>query len=125
MEDIRTQQLEALETMYGYNKKLRPAINEIIRELREERKEDTKEYLDMICKGINWVIQVTNGTLDLLNEKEVRIEKEVINEEIININAAFVNEDDIQLAEILEKKMLPFLETLDGAAMELAGIREN
>lgn len=125
MDEIRKQQLEALETMYGYNKKLKPAVSQLVKELREERKEDTKEFLDMVCKGINWVIQVTNKTMNLLNEKEVVVEKEVVNDYVLNINSAYAKQDDLELAEILENNMLPFLESLDGAVMELTGVQEN
>lgn len=56
MENQKEKQIESLKTAHEYIKRLRNRIESVILELREERKEDTEEFLNQIIKGINWVI---------------------------------------------------------------------
>lgn len=125
MEDKKALQLEALESMYGYNKKLKNAIVQVTVELRTERQEDTNDYLDTVLKGLNWVFQVLNGTMELLNEKETIVDKDQINADVIEINQLYSKKADIELAEVLEKKIVPLLERINEAAVELTGIQES
>lgn len=109
MNEIREQQIEALEAMIDYSKKLTPALEEIITELKGETKEDTKEYLDYILKGLNWFIQVVNGTKSVLDEAGEAFEKDEVNGAVINLNNALEKEDNLELSEILENRFLPFV----------------
>lgn len=114
MEDNRKEQVEALEALKDYNPKVCKALKEIIPEIMGARKEDTQEYLEQIFKGINWEFQVINGTLQLLNEKEEQISKEALNEMVTHINDAYISKNDSELAQVMEKELLPFVEKLDG-----------
>ncbi|MBQ8526963.1 MAG: molecular chaperone [Lachnospiraceae bacterium] len=110
MEDIRTQQMEALETGIEYVKKLVPAIKEVLPELRGEEKEDTLDYLNQIIDGINFVIEIVNATMNLINEKEEILNKEGIEEKVQLLNAGLQARDNIKTAKALEEGMLPFLD---------------
>ena len=112
MEDNRKEQVEALEALKDYNPKVCKALKEVIPEVKGDRKEDTQEYLDYIFKGINWELQVVNGTMTLLNEKEEQVSKEELNEIVVQINDAYTSKDDSKLAHIMEEKLLPFVEKL-------------
>lgn len=125
MENQREQQIEALKAGYEYTKRLQNGIESVIVELREERKEDTKEFLDQIMKGINWIIQVVNGTASLINEKEKRINKDEMNEVIVSLNSALKMEEDLQIAKILQEGIMPFLNSFLICAKEITGIEEN
>lgn len=125
MEDKRALQLEALEVLYGYNQKLINAITQVTIELRTERQEDTNDYLDTILKGLNWIFQVINGTMDLLNEKETIVDKSQINSDVMEINQFYEKKADVELANVLEMKILPLLERLNKTAVELTGIQES
>ncbi len=114
MEDNRKEQAEALEALKDYNPKVLKALKEVIPEITGERKEDTQEYLDYIFKGINWELQVINGTMELLNEKEEQVSKDSLNEIVVQINDAYTSKDDSKLAKLLEEQLLPFVEKLDG-----------
>lgn len=114
MEDNRREQIEALETLKGYNPRVCKALKEIIPELRGEEKEDTKEYLDHILKGVNWELQVINGTMELLNEKEEQVSKADLNETVVHINEAYTSGDNAKLAQVMEEELLPFAEKLSG-----------
>lgn len=114
MEDNRKEQVEALETLKDYNLKICKALKEVVPELKGEKKEDTKEYVDHIFKGVNWELQVINGTMELLNEKEEQVSKDVLNEMVSHVNDAYVAADDGKLAQIIEEELLPFTEKLSG-----------
>lgn len=124
MENDRKQQEEALSAILEYNKKLVPALEEVIAELKGEQKEDTKKYLDYILKGVNWVIQVVNGTRSLINDKEEIVNKEEINHIIIALNQAIKDENNIEVANIIENGILPFILNVSNAANNIVTIEE-
>ncbi|MCI8483311.1 MAG: molecular chaperone [Lachnospiraceae bacterium] len=115
MEELRAQQIEALEVLCDYNQKLVKSIRNIISELKGERKEDTDQFLDEIIKGINWEIGVLNGTMSLINEKEERIKKEEINASISKLSQVLAEKKDAEVAEALEEA-LPVFEKFGDAA---------
>lgn len=110
MEDIRAQQLEALEMGIQYVQRLIPATREILPELRGEEKEDTAEFLDQILAGINFLIEIVNGTISLINEKEIILNKDGIEEKVQQLNVALQEKDNPKVAVALEEGMLPFME---------------
>lgn len=109
MEDVRQQQIEAVAEMAEYNKKLVKAVREIIVELKGEDMPDTEDFLKQIVEGINWEIQVVNGTLGYINEDEELLDKEQFNQAVINHNEAINAKDNGKLAESFEVNILPYL----------------
>jgi Mg2+ and Co2+ transporter CorA len=109
MEDYRKQQEEALSALIEYNNKLVPALEEVIVELKGEPKEDTKEYLDYVLKGVNWVIQIVNATKDLLNSNHEVVVKEEMNEIILKLNRSNKENKELEVAESIENGILPFI----------------
>lgn len=120
MEDMRAQQIEALEVLEGYNKRLIKSMKNIIPELEGERKEDTDKFLDEIVKGINWEIGILNGTMTLLNETRERIRKEDINSSILKLSKALERKKDSEIAASM-KETLPVFENFGKAAEEVLG----
>lgn len=110
MEDIRAQQIEALETGIAYVQKLIPATREILPELRGEEKEDTTDFLNQILDGVNFLIEIVNATLCLINEKEMILNKDGIEEKVQQLNNALQEKDNVKVAAALEEGMLPFME---------------
>ena len=76
MEDSREEQIEALKTLYEFNQRLLKNMRIVIKELSGERLDDTDNFVKGIIDAMNWDIEVMNGTMSVLNENEVRIEKE-------------------------------------------------
>lgn len=113
MENEFKEEIEALETLKQYNVKVVKALNEIIPELKGEKKEDTDEYLQHIFKGINWELQVLNGTMKYLNREKEVVSKDSANEMIIKLNEAVNDKNDEKIAGVLEEDLLPFLEKLN------------
>lgn len=120
MEDMRAQQIEALEVLEDYNKRLIKSMKNIIPELEGERKEDTDKFLDEIVKGINWEIGILNGTMTLLNETRERIRKEDINSSILKLSKALEGKKDSEIAASM-KETLPVFENFGKAAEEVLG----
>ena len=119
MEDLREQQLEALTVLKEYNQKLTKSILLIVEELRGKRQKDTDEFLKKIIEGINWEIQVYNGTKELINENKVRVDKEELNRHILAFGEAVQAKEDIKLADSFEIDILPFLTKLGDAINEV------
>lgn len=113
MEDNRKEQVEALEALKDYNPKICKALKEVLPELNGEKKEDTQEYIDHILRGVNWELQVINGTMELLNEKEEQVSKEKLNEMISHVNDAYTSQEERKLAQVVEEELLPFAEKLE------------
>ncbi|WWR19695.1 molecular chaperone [Lachnospiraceae bacterium JLR.KK009] len=118
MEDIRAQQIEALEVFKNYNSRLVKSMDSIIPELEGDRKDDTDKFLDEIVKGINWEIGILNGTMDFINEKEERIKKEEINASILKLSKALEGKKDSEIAASL-KETLPVFENFGKVAAEV------
>lgn len=115
MDDYRQQQVEALQAAHEYSAKIINGINNVKAELRGGRLLDTDEYLKEIVNGINWLIEVTNRTMDVINENEVLIDKEQVNEAVKELGTALSKKDDELIAGALETGVLDFLKTLEAA----------
>lgn len=119
MEDIRQQQIEALGMVAEYIEKLIPAMKEIIPELRGQELPDTKDFLNQQMDGLNFVIDIINGTMSLVNEKETILIKDNMEEKVQNLNRALGAQMNPQIADVLEADILPFLDVFRQVALVL------
>ena len=106
MEDNRREEKEALKVLTEYSPKLLKSMRNVMEELHGNRQPDTDEYLLSIIKGMNWEIQVLNGTMDYLNETEQLIDKQAANNLFVNFSKIYQEKDDAKLAEAFEKEIL-------------------
>ena len=113
MENEFREEIEALEALKSYNVKMVKALKEIIPVLKGQKKEDSDEYFQHILKGLNWEIQVLNGTMDYLNRNEIIIDKENLNKSIVALNCAINKKDEKAIASIIEMELYPFFEKLN------------
>ena len=116
MEDNRKEEKEALAALVEYSPNLIKSMKAVVEELRGNRQPDTDEYLLSIIKGMNWEIEVLNGTMDYLNETEQVIDKAAANELFISFSRTYQEKDDIKLADAFEKDMIPFFTRLQDVA---------
>ena len=116
MEDLKEQQVEALQVLKEYNEKLTKSVLLVVEELRGKRQKDTDEFLKKIIEGINWEIQIYNGTKDV-----VRVDREEMNRHIVAFGEAVQAKEDTKLADSFEIDILPLLAKLGDAAGELLG----
>ena len=112
------EQKEALETLTEFNQRLLKNMNIIIKELSGERMDDTDEFLKAIIDAMNWEIGVMNGTMSLLNNEKIRINKETFNEKAIKLATAVQNKKDNEIAAAI-KLLIPEFENLGNAAQEV------
>lgn len=118
MENVQEKR-EALEEMRNYNVKLEKGIVTLAKELKDNPQDDTMKFLETVVNGINWVIQITNLTIDLLNEDKNRITKEEINNEILALNEALKDGDNDKAADLFENQLLAFIRKLNTACDEI------
>ncbi len=110
MDELRELQYEALKDGADYALKLVPAIREILPELRGDMKEDTEDFKNQIFEGINYIVQTVNGTMSLINEKEVILNRDGIEEKMQQLIASVHENDNMKVAQALEEGILPFIE---------------
>lgn len=118
MDDYRQQQIEALQVVHEYSGKLIKGIENVVSELSGVRLPDTGAYLDEVLNGLNWVIEIVNRTLDVINEGEVRIEKEAVNVSVKALGDALSNKQDELIASALKDGILPFVKRVEEVTAE-------
>ena len=118
MSNNRKEQIEALETLVDFNSRLVKNMSIIVKELSGERLDDTDAFLDDILKAINWEIQVVNGTIDLINENEIRLDKAGFNEKVVALNDAVCEKNDSKIADAFTKIIVVF-ENLGNVAKDV------
>ncbi len=116
MEELRTQQIEALQVASPYCGKIIKALNNLIDEYSGNKQEDTDEYMKSVINGLNWIFEVYNGTSSLINEGGVVINKEEVNGCVIELNQAA---DDAAKAKAF-KGLLDFVEKFKAEADKYA-----
>lgn len=117
MEENRAEQVEALEVLIEFNGRLVHNMEIIVKELSGERLDDTDAFLKSIIDAINWEVQVVNGTMGVLNEGKVRLDKESFNAAIIALSEAINQRDDARMAEEF-KSVIPVFRQLGESAKE-------
>ena len=117
--DERTQQIEGLKMGAEYVKKLIPAIGEIVPELRGDEKEDTGDFLKQIIDGINFMIEITNATISILNENETCVDDKKLEETIQALSSAYMGQKNTEVADLLEGGIVVFLNAFEAAAAKV------
>lgn len=111
-QDITELQKETMETMSEYITTLAPKMSAMVEELRTNIQEDSWEFLRMMIDGFNWVLEAYNGTSSLINKNSQVINNEEVEKSVNEFGKAFRNQNAEETADIMEKKIIPFLNTL-------------
>lgn len=119
MDDLHERQIEVLKELLNYDLKLLRALPKISWELTDSFRPDTLYALNEFLNGVNWVIEVTNLTLVLINKERVRINSKQVSNTIKEFNIALADMDCIRMAMILENGIQLYLEDVLKAAMEV------
>lgn len=115
MEDTKKEQIEALQVLIDFNQRLLKNMRIVVKELSGARLEDTDVLLKSIIDAMNWEIQVANGTMELLNEGEQRVDKEEFNNKVMAVGEAIASKEDAKIAIAFEN-VIPSFEKLGEAA---------
>lgn len=113
MDDLKQQQVEALQVMVDYIPKLRKGIETVSAELSGNRQPDTDTYLNKVIEGLNWVINVYNGTASLIAEKDNSIDKTSLNEASIEFSQAIKANDTRRMVRLFNDDFLPFINSFE------------
>jgi hypothetical protein len=119
MENNRKEQLEAVKVLADFQEKFISNTEILIDELTTTKKEDTDQLLKSVTDAVNWEMGVLNGTLSLINEKEEKLSKSDINDAIMKLAEALRGQDDQQIADALEKQLLPMLKKVKEAVKDI------
>jgi hypothetical protein len=111
----REQENEAIRVAAEYCVKLENAINNAVHELTENRQPDTDEYVKDILNGLNWTIQVYNGTREYLAELGAGIDEAAVNAAVADVAESFKANDDAAKARALGGEMLDFVRKMKDA----------
>ncbi|MDO5155346.1 MAG: hypothetical protein Q4D51_05220 [Eubacteriales bacterium] len=112
MSDRESLQRDALNELVIYSNHLIPALQTIIKELREDVHADTNAFLGEVINGINWEIEVYNQCAGLINEKGNYIDKKAMITAVTNLGKTLQSNDSSKIADCLEEDFLPFLNQL-------------
>ncbi len=116
MSDNRNEQIEALQALLEYNPRLIHGMQAVTVELEGNRKPDTDEFLKAVINGMNWEIQIVNGTKEVIDEQDVAIDRQTMNESFKEFSDAYARKDDYAMAVLFFQKLIPFFETFEKAA---------
>lgn len=116
MSDNRNEQIEALQALLEYNPRLIHGMQAVTVELEGNRKPDTDEFLKAVINGMNWEIQIVNGTKEVIDEQDVVIDRKTMNETFKEFSDAYARKDDYSMAVLFFQKLIPFFETFEKAA---------
>lgn len=116
--NIKDDQIEALETLADYIPKLIGGIDTVKTELRGERKPDTDEYLKMIIDGINWVLGIVNGCMSLFEEYNIAFDKEKANDYSVAFSNAYGTGNDTAIADSMDTDVIPMIRLIQKTADE-------
>ncbi|MBP3468239.1 MAG: hypothetical protein J6K26_01825 [Lachnospiraceae bacterium] len=102
-------QKEVMQEAAEYLTRLIPAAEELKDEFCGELKEDSYDYLNMVVEGLNWVIQVYNGTKDEINSGTEQINSAEMDKKISAFGSAVISRNQQGIAKSLTEDVLPFL----------------
>lgn len=114
-------QYNVLKQLISYSENLIPALQDLIKELRSEEKEDTGDYLNEVITGINWEIEVYNQCADIINARSSYIDKKSMIIAVKNLGATLNSGNYLLVADCLEEDFIPFLNKLDLVAKMIVG----
>lgn len=117
MAEVSEIQKEALSELVDYSEKLVIGIKDVNKELKEGRKKGTEELLNVVINGINWEIEIFNHCEKIINKEVEKINKEKMSAAVGKLAIVLSEKNDIKIAECLETDFIPFLETLELAAL--------
>ena len=111
-ETTREDKIEAIIGICRYDRKLIDALELLADDFRRGRETLPSELLGTVMQGINWTVEVLNQVMNVLNEGEEKIEKQMINDALVAFNDAFTSENVEQIAQCIDASLVPCLEQI-------------
>lgn len=111
-ESTRQEKIEAITGICQYDRKLIDASKNLADDLESGKETLPSELLGTIMQGINWTVEVLKQTMDVFNEGEEKLEKQMVNDALTAFNEAFGSNDANQIAAAIRASLLPCLERI-------------
>ena len=113
MDTLRAEKMEALEAARDYSERLKKGMQTVAEALRNNTRDaDIETLLKQCIDGLNWVIEIYNRTSDVLNEVGIQIQKEQMNQSVMELSTALKEDDGVKIADCFENGAIPFLEEI-------------
>ncbi|MBE5954776.1 MAG: hypothetical protein E7257_11610 [Lachnospiraceae bacterium] len=112
-------QKDMMKELADYSPKIILGTEEIVGELRGDRKKDTDELFNLVIQGINWEIEVFNNCESLINQDFKYIDKGKMATAVVRLGKVLQEKDDIKIAACLEVDFLPFLRSMEQASLSI------
>lgn len=111
-ESTRQEKIDAIVGICQYDRKLIDALEDLADDLESRKETLPSELLGTIMQGINWTVEVLNQTMDVFNEGEEKLEKQMINDALVAFNEAFTSNDADKIATAIKNSLLPCLKRI-------------
>lgn len=111
-EPTRQDKIEAIAGICQYDRKLIDALKILAVDFETGKETLPSELLGTIIQGINWTVEVLNQVMDVLNEGEEQLERQMINQALTAYNEAFTSGDVSRIAEAIKNSLVPCLEQI-------------
>lgn len=79
-------------------------------ELAGEQEEDTHDLFNQVIDGVNYIIEIFNGTLSLTNKERIVFNTDEVEAMIQRLSNAIIAKEDKQVAAAMQDGMIPFLQ---------------
>lgn len=109
-ERTREDKIEAIIGICKYDRKLVDALETLVKDFISGKVKKPSELLGTVMQGINWTVEVLNQVMDVLNEGEEKVNKQMVNDALVEFHAAFTSEDEERLIEVISHSLIPCLE---------------
>jgi hypothetical protein len=114
---------ETLKEAEDYLPKLKNALNNSAELFKNGKEADASDLLDKTLEGIQWYLEVINGIMSLIDNKELKNKgNKILSDFTQALNRAMValqNEDYDYLGDLLEVEMVEYLDKLKDFNQEL------
>lgn len=111
-ETSRQDKLDAIEGICQYDRKLIDALEDLADDLESGKETLPSKLLETIMQGINWTVTVLNQVMDVLNEGEDKLDKQMVNDALVAFNEAFTSGDSVKIADVIRKSLILCLEQI-------------
>lgn len=113
-------QNKILSELADYSPKLIMGTYDLIDELKGVKKDDTDDLFGLVIQGINWVIEVFNSCEELINKDNEVIDLQGMSAAVGRLQEVLKEKDDKKIADCLKNDFIPFLESMNAVALEIA-----
>jgi len=114
---------ETLEEAEDYLPKLKNALNNSAELFKNGKEADASDLLDKTLEGIQWYLEVINGIISLIDNKELKDKgNKILSDFTQALNRAMVslqNENYDYLGDLLEVEMVEYIDKLSDFNQEL------